>query len=388
VSSTERPLRLLLTAFGSRGDVLPRVALGQELQKRGHAVTIGCAERSRPLVRAAGLESVALGDYPPDDVMAEAYARMARDPDAARRGEKLLEALFIPMLPQIADRLELIQHAFDFVVLNDLLAMFAVPPLIELGRFAVALTSQPLGGLAAMLGASPCIKLVGSSPLLLPPEPGLDATFEITDFWFTETTQFRPDPVLAEFVAPAGPRQGTRRPVVAIALGSAWGTLPVMSRQTLSGAARRAGVRLVVQDHTPAPGTSAVSPDGEWVSVGEVPYGWLFERVAAVIHHGGAGTIAEALRAGCPSVTVPHYGDHVYWAQRLVAAGVSAGTLESTTLDEVGLGRLIDRAVRDQALRHRVDSFGSLVDASAGTRRACDVIETLARAERPGPAAG
>ena len=345
------------------------------------------------MVHAAGLGSVALGDYPPDDVMTQAYVWMARDPDAARRGEKLLEELLVPMLPRIAHRLDAIQHAFDFVVLNDLLATFAVPPLIERGRFAVALTTQPLGGFAPMLGASPCIKLVGSSPLLLPSDHGLDATFEITDFWLRETTApFHPDPVLAQFVARTAPRiSGERHPIVAVALGSAWGTDPAMSHQTLSRAARRAGVRLVVQDHAPAPGTSAVSSDGESLSIGEVPYSWLFERVDAVVHHGGAGTIAGALRARCPSITVPHYGDHVYWAHRLVAAGVSAGTLQSSELDDIGLAGLIDRAVRDQDLRRRVDSFGSLVDVSGGISRACDVIEALARravsAVGPGPAA-
>ena len=103
------------------------------------------------MVRACGLESVALGDYPPDDVMMQAYARMARDPDVARRGEKLLEELLVPMLPTLADRLEVIRHAFDFVVLDDLLSLFAVPPLVEPGRFAVALTTQPVGGFAPML---------------------------------------------------------------------------------------------------------------------------------------------------------------------------------------------------------------------------------------------
>ena len=329
-------------------------------------------------MRACGLESVALGDYPPDDVMMQAYTRMARDPDVTRRGEKLLEELLVPMLPTLADRLEVIRHTFDFVVLDDLLSLFAVPPLVEPGRFAVALTTQPVGGFAPMLRASPCIKLVGSSPLLLPPDHGLDATFVITDFWLPETPgPFRPDPVLAAFVTRAGPRDSRDRPVVAIALGSAWGTDPALSHQMLSDAARRAGVRLVVQDHTPAPGTSAVSPDGESVSIGEVPYAWLFERVDAVVHHGGAGTIAETLRARRPSISVPHYGDHVYWAQRLAAAGVSAGTLELSELDGAGLGRLIDRAVRDQDLRQRVDTFGSLVDVSGGVGRACDTIEAL-----------
>jgi Erythromycin biosynthesis protein CIII-like, C-terminal domain len=333
------------------------------------------------MVEGHGLESVALGDHPPDDVTAEAYARMALDPDAARRGETLLKDLFFPMLPGIGRRLEAIRHAFDFVVLNDLLAPFALPPLVEPGRFAVSLTSQPTGGFAPMLGESGCIKLVGSSPGLLPPGHGLDASFEITDFWLPQLPRpFTPDPVLAEFVSPWESRaRGPRRPVVAVALGSAWGADPLMSGEMLADAARRAGVRLVLQDNTPPPGTSVVSSDGEVLSIGEVPYGWLFERVAAVVHHGGAGTIAEALRAKCPSITVPHYGDHVYWAQRLEAVGASAGTLAVNRLGQVALAPLIDRAVRDDELRRNVAALGSQVDVAGGVSRACDRIESLAR---------
>jgi UDP:flavonoid glycosyltransferase YjiC (YdhE family) len=376
-----RPARVLLTAFGSRGDVMPRVALGQELRRRGVAVTIGCAEQNRPLVDAYGLPAIALGDYPPADVMAQAYARMARNPDAASRGEQLLAELFVPLLPGLQQRLDSVQDAFDFVVLNDLLSMFAVPPLVAPARFAVALTTQPLGGFAPMLQESPCIKLVGSSPLLLPAETGLDARFVITDFWLPEPIEtFRPDPVLSEFLTRAAtPAGAPARPIVAVALGSAWGTDPAMTHQVLAGAARRAGVRLIVQDHAPAPGTSAVSADGDVASVGEVPYGWLFPYADAVVHHGGAGTIAEALRAKCPSITVPHYGDHVYWAHRLDAAGVSAGTLTADDVNEVALAECMERAVHDADLRQRVAVLGAAVDIAGGVRRASDRIVALAQ---------
>src|SRR5258708_9892738 len=51
------------------------------------------------------------------------------------------------------------------------------------------------------------------------------------------------------------------------------------------------------------------------------PHDWLFPRVAAAVHHGGAGTTAAALRAGVPSVVVPFFADQPFWAWRGSAPG-------------------------------------------------------------------
>jgi len=362
-----RNLRLLLTAVGSRGDVEPRVALAQELRRRGHEATVACATSHRPIVERYGLEWALLGDHPPASVSAPVYASMADEPDPGRRGELLLRELLVPMLPEIRQRLEHMATDFDLVVLNDLLTPFALPPVLDAAAVAVALTTQPVGGFALMLAGSPVVKLVGSSPLLLPEDHGLDDTFVVTDFWApTPNERFMPDPDLGRFISGAN----DERPLVAVTVGSAWGTEPRLSFALLAAAARRAGVRLLVQD-----GGGGASCD-DVASIGEVPYRWLFERVDAVVHHAGAGTIAETLRAGLPSVSVPHYGDHRYWAGRLEAVGVSAGTLIGGDLTEANLAAHLDRVVRDDGLQARARALAAGVDIAAGISRACDCLET------------
>ena len=58
------------------------------------------------------------------------------------------------------------------------------------------------------------------------------------------------------------------------------------------------------------------------LAVGEVNQQALFGRVAAVVHHGGAGTTTTATRAGVPQVVVPQWADQPYWASRVADLGI------------------------------------------------------------------
>ena len=73
--------------------------------------------------------------------------------------------------------------------------------------------------------------------------------------------------------------------------------------QTLLEGVVRSGVRAIIRTGQTIPEAGVVPPDIYLVD--DVPYHWLFPRVAAVVHHGGAGTTAAALRAGIPSIFVP-----------------------------------------------------------------------------------
>ncbi|MBB5160459.1 vancomycin aglycone glucosyltransferase [Mycobacterium sp. AZCC_0083] len=86
--------------------------------------------------------------------------------------------------------------------------------------------------------------------------------------------------------------------------------------------------------------------------VGEVNHQALFEKVAAVVHHGGAGTTTTATRAGAPQVVVPQIADQPYWAGRVAALGIgvahdgSTPTLESLS---AALSTALSPAIRARA---------------------------------------
>src|SRR4029077_18146441 len=84
------------------------------------------------------------------------------------------------------------------------------------------------------------------------------------------------------------------------------------------------------------------------IAVGEVSYDVLFPRVAAVVHHGGAGTIAAPARAAAPQIVTPMFSDQFYWARRIVDLGVGAMTPHATMTEEFLTGAI--REVCDPAV--------------------------------------
>ena len=111
-------------------------------------------------------------------------------------------------------------------------------------------------------------------------------------------------------------------------------------------AARAVGRRIIVSR-----GWADLEPMGDapdCMAIRDVSYDLLFPRVAAVVHHGGAGTTAAAARAGVPQVITPMFGDQFYWASRIVDLGVGAMTPHVTMTEEFLTGAL--REVCDPAV--------------------------------------
>ena len=73
--------------------------------------------------------------------------------------------------------------------------------------------------------------------------------------------------------------------------------------------------------------------------------------MAAVVHHGGAGTTAEGLRAGVPTVITPFVLDQPFWGARVTALGVGPAPIPQKKLTVDALARAIDKAVTDPTLR-------------------------------------
>jgi sterol 3beta-glucosyltransferase len=113
--------------------------------------------------------------------------------------------------------------------------------------------------------------------------------------------------------------------------------------------------------------------------VGAVPHDWLFPRMAAVIHHGGAGTTAAGLRAGVPSVVVPSFGDQFFWGWRVGELGVGPKPIPRVKLTAAKLAGAIRQAVSDEGMRGKAAQVGRQIDAEDGVGNAVALIEAFAR---------
>ncbi|MEP7357648.1 MAG: nucleotide disphospho-sugar-binding domain-containing protein, partial [Anaerolineales bacterium] len=137
------------------------------------------------------------------------------------------------------------------------------------------------------------------------------------------------------------------------------------------------GVLLAGREGSPRP-----KQQGNVLFVDEVPHAWLFPRMAAVIHHGGAGTTGAGLRAGVPNIVAPLAGDQYTWAGRVTALGVGLRNESLTKLTVNGLAAAIHTAVTDAGLRARAAALGEKIRAEDGVAAAVALIERHAAAGR------
>jgi sterol 3beta-glucosyltransferase len=106
--------------------------------------------------------------------------------------------------------------------------------------------------------------------------------------------------------------------------------------------------------------------------------------MAAVVHHGGAGTTAEGLRAGAPTVITPFVLDQPFWGARVRALGVGPAPIPQRQLTAERLAAAISAAVDDPAIRQRAAACGAAIRAEDGVGRAVNVVAHYFGAPKPG----
>ncbi|MFB9903658.1 glycosyltransferase [Allokutzneria oryzae] len=179
--------------------------------------------------------------------------------------------------------------------------------------------------------------------------PGWTAPAELVDF-----IQAGPPPVFLGFGSMA-PGEGERL------------------SEVVTETVRRTGVRAVVQA-----GWSGLTATGDDVMcVESVPHDWLFPRMAAVVHHCGAGTTGAGVRAGVPVVPTPVLADQPFWANRLAKIGVSPGSVPFAELAAEPLAELVTKAVSDPAYRERAQSLAAKVRDEDGAAAVLRLVERI-----------
>jgi sterol 3beta-glucosyltransferase len=177
---------------------------------------------------------------------------------------------------------------------------------------------------------------------------------------------------LADFLA-AGPAP------IYVGFGSMTGMRPEQLAQTTRDALRESKQRAVIGMGWG--GLSGFEDSDDVLVIDDVPHDWLLPRMAAVVHHCGAGTTAAALRAGKPSVAVPFFADQPLWARTLHKLGAAPAPIPKRKLNAGRLAHAIKQVTADGDYAKRAEAIGARVRAETGAARAADrILEHFARA--------
>ena len=414
-------MKITLFAAGSRGDIQPCVVLGQGLKRAGYQVRLAAPEDFGDFVQAHGLDFFPLrGDV--QQIMASDTGRqfmetgganplksigavrqmiapviqqMAADAYAACEdaqaliclgvftafGQAIAEALGIPIL-HVEPTPLLPTGAFpapSWPIQRNLghwhnylsgLAMLDVVwlwyrPFVNAFRQSLGLAGSTAVQFIRALKATPMISAY--SPRLIPHPPDWPNHLHITGYLFLDSyADWQPSTELRAFLEAGDPP-------VYIGFGSMAGRNPEKLAQLTLDALTLSGQRGLLLTGWGGLQTTRV-PDNVFV-LEAAPHAWLFPRMAAVVHHGGAGTTAEGVRAGVPSIIVPFVLDQPFWGARIKALGVGPDPIPQKQLTAERLATAINRAVSDSAMRQRAVVLGTAVQAENGVDNAIEFVK-------------
>lgn len=390
-------MKIFLATVGSRGDVQPMLALSLALKARGHEVLL-----AGPPERARWAEALAC-PYAPlgRDVMAFVEgARSTRTPAAALAFHRFLRGEIRQQFQELPD---LIAGADLAVGASLCFGLASVAEAMKIPYRFIAFTPQLLPS-----GSHPCPVFKSQR---LPEGINRAGWWLATSLDRLHTTRlinrYRRRlglvPVQAAntsylgdrvVVASDGPLAGIpsdvtlnavqtgymhlRQPAVDLPelerflnegpkpIYAGFGSMPRADRSALTPlvieAARLAGVRVVIDGFWKAPAGTIAGK--EVFPIRQYPHGALFPRMAAVVHHGGAGTTATAAASGVPQVIVPHILDQYFWGERVCRAGIGPRPLRRPTARK--LARNIHFCISNARLRRNARELRNAIGKIEG----------------------
>ncbi len=192
-----------------------------------------------------------------------------------------------------------------------------------------------------------------------------------TGYWILEpSADWRPPEALQAFL-----QKG--EPIVSIGFGSMPSSKAEQVTELVNAAAQEAGVRVVLL--IGSGGLTEIQASESLFCLSEVPHEWLFQRMSAVVHHGGAGTTAAALRSGVPNIVVPFGVDQPFWGSRVAALGVGPTPIPHSRLSVKKLALALAMAVNDDAMRRKAADLALLLRAEDGVAEAVKHFSNLAK---------
>lgn len=419
-------MKISIITFGSRGDVQPHIALGAGLQAAGHQVRLVTHELFEPLVRRLGMDFFPVQVNPRAIVEDEQgkqwlgsgnnflqffrrFSRIAAplirqamlDCWQACQGSNAIicSPLALCVTSSIAEKLDIpcwigagqpltptgafaipffppaptwlparaSYHRLSYTLSARLFWQLLRAPINQARQELLNLPPLPATWLYEQIREQRLPVLYYYSPSILPSPPDWGNRYCVTGYWFLhDDGDWQPSQALLDFLASGAPP-------VYVGFGSMNTQQAEKITEIVLEALARTKQRAVLSAGWGNIGGNSNLPDNVF-KVEFVPHDWLFPQMAAVVQHGGAGTMAACLRAGVPPVVIPFFGDQPFWARRFHALGLTPQPIPQKRLTTERLTRAISTATSDEALQERVKAISERIRAEDGVARAVEIL--------------
>jgi len=421
-------MRITIIAFGTRGDVQPAVALGKALKAEGHSIRILAGANFKNWIERHGLEAIAsqidiqavmeselgrewtekgsnvlmqmrvvkkLLKHTGWQTMTDAWAA-CRDAEviissftsdiyALSIAEKLdVRQISMPLQPALyptrsgaatmnaplPDRKSVINRYFGKLFLEPFQWRMSGDLVNRFRREVLSLKPQTRA--EYLEKKRHLVTVQAYSRHVVPHAEDWPSTIRTTGFWFLEEqNEWKPSPELNDFL------DSGDRPIC-IGFGSMIGRNLDQVMQTVRDAMRKSGKRAVLLSGWAGVGDTGFGEDIFCVEA--APHEWLYPRVVAAIHHGGAGSTGASLRAGVPTIIIPHLGDQAFWGQRVYSLGAGPRPILRKKLNPRALAAAITDATTNEMMKKKAWDLGSKIRLEDGLGQAVEIIDRYIRA--------
>ncbi|KAI8373124.1 uncharacterized protein BYT42DRAFT_500835 [Radiomyces spectabilis] len=423
-----KPLHFTCVTIGTRGDVQPYIALCKGLMKEGHTCRIATHDEFEGWIREHGIEFRSIGGDPSElmricvensffsvnfvkeglklfkvwiDELLKKTWEACQDTDvliespSAMVGVHMAEKLQIPYFrsfPMPMTRTRSFPHPFATPnrpkgrLYNDMTYVLFDHAIWQAIATRTNTFRQEVLGLARTsydkLEVWKIPYLYSFSPHIVPSPLDWMDWIHCTGYWFLDSPQtgWEPSVALREFV-----EAKDTRPIVYIGFGSIIVSDPQEMTRIIVESILLSNVRAIVSEgwssrlQDKGASSGSVNPitqlleqhRGTILSVPSVPHDWLFPRVRAVLHHGGAGTTAAGLRAGRPTVIKPFFADQFFWGERVQDMGVGL-CIKTLTIKHLSAAlRIIST---DQTMLKTAEKVGQKIRSERGVETAIQCL--------------
>ncbi|CCM01613.1 uncharacterized protein FIBRA_03674 [Fibroporia radiculosa] len=420
-------LHFTFLTIGSRGDVQPYISLAKGLIKDGHRARIATHGEFKEWIESHGIEFGFVGGDPAelmricvengtftvsflkegvmkfrgwiDDLLKTSWTACQNtdvlvESPSAMAGYHIAEALKIPYFRAFTmtwSRTRAYPHAFavpdhkmggnynymSYVLFDQVFWRGTAGQINRWRRNTLNLPGTSLD----KMEPHKIPFLYNFSPVIVPRPLDWPEWIHVTGYWFLDDAnvsshKWTPPADLLDFLETA---RKAKKKVVYIGFGSIVVSDPKAMTRCVIEAIVRSGVYAIlskgwsdrlVKNVADAPEPEEPLPK-QIYSVSSIPHDWLFQRVDAACHHGGAGTTGASLRAGIPTIIRPFFGDQFFWADRVEAMGIGSAVRKLTV---ESLTQALITATTDQRQIQRAKAVGEQIRNEDGAATAIEAI--------------